>query len=80
MGQTNKRELQLHIEPEKKSYRMAKAIAPQRGQSFMDAARESSAAVDVDISPEKRWYTEIERDLSPSEKVSSAIGSIFGNR
>lgn len=77
MGATKTSEFQEHIEPEKVSYRMAKAVAPKQGQSWLDATKETNAGVDVDRIAEKRWYTARERDMTQEEKVASAIGSLF---
>ena len=77
MGQTRTTELQENIEPEKINYRMAKAVAPRKGQSWLDATKETEAAVGVDRTPEKRWYTAVERDMTSQEKVASALSSIF---
>ena len=77
MGQTKATELQEHIEPEKVNYRMAKAVAPRSNQSWLDATKETSAGVEVDRTPEKRWYSAIQRDMTSEEKVASAIGNLF---
>jgi hypothetical protein len=77
MGQTKATELQEHIEPEKVNYRMARAVAPRSNQSWLDATKETGAGIEVDRTPEKRWYTALERDMTTQEKVASAIGSLF---
>ncbi len=77
MGQTKTTELQENVKPSETKYRMAKAVAPRQGQSWLDATKETSAGVDVDHTPEQRWFTTRERDSTTEEKVASAIGSLF---
>lgn len=77
MGQSKATELQEHIEPEKVNYRMAKAVAPRSNQSWLDATKETSAGVEVDRTPEKRWYAAVQRDMTAEEKVASALGGLF---
>lgn len=77
MGATKTTELQEHIEPEKVNYRMAKAVAPKQNQSWLDATKETDAGIGVDRTPEKRWLTARERDMTDQEKVASALSNLF---
>jgi len=68
MGQTKTTETRQVQDPDQVSFRMAKAVAPRAGQSWLDAAKETSTGVGMDITPGAVRTETYERDLNQQER------------
>ena len=68
MGQTKTTDTRQVKDPDQVSFRMAKAVAPKAGQSWLDAAKETSTGVGMDITPGGTRTETYERDLNQQEK------------
>lgn len=78
MGQKNKTVVKENVMPGEMKYKPAPTVMRKAGQTWLSAAQNTTANIELNQEPDKKWYTSEEQPMTGQEKVRAFLQNPFG--